>query len=268
MVGKSIPITEMTAPAQRGKTVADHLRALLARVGDVERGLQALEERQASEREELLARLEALESSAGAAGVSPTSSPVESVDREVLAQVVDLENRLKQLERENKELSSVCSQLRQQNEEIANLYVAKHRLHASLDATEIMGIIEEILVELVGAEQFAILFLEKKKNILRRVAGRNAPKTLDSVSFGEGLVGKVAEAGKPYYSETGSTDTPLAIIPLRAQESTVGVIVVYRLLAHKTTFTPVEHQLLELVAEHAPTALMSARLHRLSQKKS
>lgn len=255
----------MTAPAQKGKTVAEHLRSLLARLGDVERSLQALEERQASERKDLLARLEALEGSNGARDAGPAAG---GGDREVLAQVVSLENRLKQLEQENKELSSVCAQLRQQNEEIANLYVAKHRLHASLDATEIMGIIEEILVELVGAEQFAILFLEKKTNVLRRVAGRNAPTTTDTVSFGEGLVGKVAVEGKPFYSQTGSTESPLAIIPLRAQESTVGVIVIYRLLAHKTTFTPVEHQLLELVAEHAPTALMSARLHRLSQKKS
>ena len=257
----------MTAPAERAKTVADHLRALLARLDGLERSLQALEKRQASEREAVLARLDALESSNGVRD-SSSSSPAKSVDRDVLAQVVELESRLQQLELENKELSSVCSQLRQQNEEIANLYVAKHRLHASLDATEIMSIIEEILVELVGAEEFAILFLEKKNNVLRRVAGRNAPSTVDTVSFGQGLVGKVAQAGKPYYSEKGATDTPLAIIPLRAQESTVGVIVVYRLLAHKTSFTPVEHQLLELVAEHAPTALMSARLHRLSQKKS
>jgi hypothetical protein len=257
----------MTAPAQKGKTVADHLRALLARVGDLERALQSFEDRQTSEREDLVARVEALESASALAASSPSASSAPSADSNVLAHVVELENRLQELERENKELSTVCSQLRQQNEEIANLYVAKHRLHASLDAAEIMHIIEEILVELVGAEQFVILFLEKKQNVLRRVAGRNAPESTDEVSFGEGLVGRVAEAGKPFYSEAGSNDTPLAIIPLRAQESTVGVIVVYRLLAHKTTFTPVEHQLLELVAEHAPTALMSARLHRLSQKK-
>ena len=79
------------------------------------------------------------------------------------------------------------------------------------------------------------------------------------------------EAGKPVYCESSHEPqpegVPLAVIPLKAEETSVGVIAVYRLLPHKNGFTPVDHQLLELVAEHTPSALLSALLHRLSKAK-
>lgn len=249
-------------------TVADHIRHLMNRVAALERGLKSIETRV-----DHVAKPAAVgDSSALSHLVADPHASFGTPDKEVLAQVVELENRLKNLEDENKELSSLCGELRKQNEAIANLYVAKHRLHASLDATEIMGIITEILVELVGVEKFAILFLEKKKNMLRRVAGQGAPKGSEAVNVGEGLLGKVAADGKPFYADSMGHEkrpvgAPLAVIPLKADETTIGLIAVYQLLPHKTTFTPVDHQLLELVAEHAPQALLSARLHRMSQER-
>ncbi len=224
------------------KTVADHIRHILSRLVKLENRVQFLEERDEG-----------------------AQAPL---DREVLAQVVQLENRLKQIEAENRELSNLCTLLREQHEAISNLYVAKHRLHASFDAGEIMNIVTEILSELVGAEEFAILFLEQKKKLLRRVAGKGAERMMDAVPLGEGLVGEVARNGNPYYRQDGNgaePGSPLAVIPLKAEAQSVGVIAIYRLLSHKDGFTPVDHQLLELVAEHTPSALLSARLHRLSK---
>jgi hypothetical protein len=255
-------------PTEKKKaTVADHIRHLMNRMAGLERGLKSLETRMGQ-----MAKPAAVSDPSDLSHlVGDPAGSFATPDKEVLAQVVELENRLKQLEDENKELSSLCSELREQHEAIANLYVAKHRLHASFDATEIMNIVTEILVELAGIEKFAILFLEKKKNLLRRVSGQGAPKSSETVKVGEGLLGKVAEEGKPFYVESGSEGSPpgspLAIIPLKAEETTVGLIAVYKLLPHKTRFTPVDHQLLELVAEHAPQALLSARLHRMSHQR-
>jgi hypothetical protein len=135
-----------------------------------------------------------------------------------------------------------------------------------------MSIVTEILVELVGAEEFAILFLDQKTKLLKRVSGRGAEIGSDTVALTEGVVGKVASSGKPFYYESSDeprpTDVPLAAIPLKAEGTPVGVIAVYRLLPHKNGFTPVDHQLVELVAEHTPSALLSARLHRLSKAKA
>jgi hypothetical protein len=62
-----------------------------------------------------------------------------------------------------------------------------------------------------------------------------------------------------------SPDVPLAVIPLRSESESIGIIAIWQLLPHKNGFSPVDHQLLELVAEHAPTALKSAHLHQKSR---
>ena len=246
--------------SQEKKSVADHMRHLLERIVQLEKNVEGL-----GDIESRLRSLETADSSAAADG-----PPL--IDRDVLAQVIELENRLGQIEEENQTLSQTCTQLQEQNEAISNLYVAKHRLHASLDATEIMNIVTEILVELVGAEEFAILFLEQKTKVLKRVSGRGAKIGSDTVPLTEGILGRVASSGKPFYGESSEesqpTGVPLAVIPLKAEGTSVGVIAVYRLLPHKNGFTPVDHQLLELVAEHTPSALLSARLHRLSKAKT
>lgn len=244
---------------QAKKSVADHIRQILGRLASLEKRVEILPD--------LVSRLETLENHG-----SLTGGQEPPVERDVLAQVIELENRLKQIEEENRTLLHTCTQLQEQNEAISNLYVAKHRLHASFDATEIMNIVTEILVELVGAEEFAILFLEQKSKALKRVAGRGVDGRPDTVQLSDGILGRVASTGKAFYyeavDETPPADVLLAAIPLMAEASPVGVIAVYRLLPHKDGFTPVDLQLLELVAEHTPSALLSARMHRLSKAKA
>ena len=177
--------------SQEKKSVADHMRHLLERIVQLEKnveGLGDIESRLRSPRGPRTHRPQ------------PTGPPL--IDRDVLAQVIELENRLGQIEEENQTLSQTCTQLQEQNEAISNLYVAKHRLHASLDATEIMNIVTEILVELVGAEEFAILFLEQKTKVLKRVSGRGAKIGSDTVPLTEGILGRVASSGKPFYGES------------------------------------------------------------------
>lgn len=242
----------MTDKTKTTKSVADHIRAIYLRLTELDSRLARVEDRNGDG--------PARRSPAEAAGAPP-------VDTEILAQVVELEHRLKQLETENRSLSDLCSQLQQQNEAISNLYVAKHRLHASLDATEVMRIVKDILVELVGADEFGIYLLDPRSKLLRRVTGGGAKKHPETVPLGEGHLGRVGRVGKPFYYGDGdgperTPEVPLAVIPLRGESDTIGVISIWQLLPHKDGFTPIDHQLLELVAEHAPNALKAAHLHK------
>jgi nitrate/nitrite-specific signal transduction histidine kinase len=239
----------MSQPTKATKSVSDHIRAIYQKLTDLDARLGKLENR-----------------SDGARGTSG-SPPVEA---EILAQVVELEHRLRQLENENRSLNELCSQLQEQNEAISNLYVAKHRLHASLDAAEVMRIVRDIMVELVGGKEFAIYLLDPRQKVLRRVTGGGTVKHPETVALGDGHLGRVASVGRPFYLETmgereRSSDLPLAVIPLRSESESIGIIAIWQLLPHKNGFTPVDHQLLELVAEHAPTALKSAHLHQKSK---
>jgi hypothetical protein len=164
-------------------------------------------------------------------------------------------------------LAELCEELRTQNEAISNLYVAKHRLHATFKPNEVMTIVQEILVELIGAKQFGILMLDPKKKTLRLVAGLGVDERLPGKTLpaGEGIIGDVASTGKPFFFDhldsTGDrSHLPLATIPLIMGDSTMGVVVIFQLLDHKKALTPIDHQLLDLVTEHAPKALLSAHL--------
>src|SRR3989304_1476566 len=131
---------------------------------------------------------------------------------------------------------------------------------------EVMRIVREIMGELVGGKEFAIYLLDPRQKVLRRVTGGGALKHPETVALGDGHLGRGAAAGRPFYLETlgereRSPETPLAVIPLRSESESIGIIAIWQLLPHKNGFTPIDHQLLELVAEHAPTALKSAHLH-------
>ncbi len=193
----------------------------------------------------------------------------------MLGQLKALRDRIKQMETENRSLTSLCEQLREQNEAVSNLYVAKHRLHATFDPNEVIKITVEILVELVGAEEFGILLLDQKRETVRLVAGQGVENRIPGKSLpaGEGIIGDVIRSGKPFFFEPNDpleTEAPLPIatIPLNMNENTIGVVVIYRLFVHKKGFSPIDHQLLDLVAEHAPSALLSAHLYRKSTERS
>ena len=65
----------------------------------------------------------------------------------------------------------------------------------------------------------------------------------------------------------GDLENPIACIPLRVQEQSIGAIAIYRLLQQKETFTPLDHELFTLLAGHAATAIFSSRLYAQSERK-
>ena len=57
-----------------------------------------------------------------------------------------LQQRMEELEKENREFATQCVQIQEQNQAITNVYVASHRLHATLDPPGVMKMIMEILM--------------------------------------------------------------------------------------------------------------------------
>lgn len=203
-----------------------------------------------------------------------STSRLVHINQQLIQQVAELEQRLSKVEEENRDFASLCVQVQEQNEAITNLYVASQRLHATLDPDEVVKIISEILIELVGAEEFGVFLLEEAKEHLRLMVGEGLSERLPSESLpvDGGVIGEVATTGEPFFFEPKSpaereARLPLAAMPLSLKGSTVGVVVIYKLLSHKTGFSRVDHQLLQLLAADAVTALVSARLHSATDRK-
>jgi len=194
--------------------------------------------------------------------------------RQLQDEKLALEWELERVEKENRDFANLYVQVQEQNEALTNIYVASYRLHATLDPPGVMKIIAEILIELVGAEEFGIFLFNKDQSKLELVAGEGIRERLpaESVPAGEGVIGEVAASGESFYFEPKSdrereAGLPRAAIPLRMDDEPVGVMVIYRLLSHKPGFSELDRQLLELLTAHAATALVSARLHSLLDRK-
>jgi nitrate/nitrite-specific signal transduction histidine kinase len=195
-------------------------------------------------------------------------------EKALITALSELRARLEQLEKENREFANMYVEIQEQNEALTNLYVASQRLHATFDLDEVKQIITEILAEMVGAEEFGLLVLDREKKNLLVLAGEGIRERLprETLPVGEGIIGDVARTGESFYFVPKSeaekkAHLPLATLPLKLGGQTVGVVVIYRLLGHKPNFSPIDHQILELVAAHAASALVSARLHSTMDRK-
>jgi transcriptional regulator with GAF, ATPase, and Fis domain len=185
--------------------------------------------------------------------------------------------RFREVEEENKDFAHRYIEIEEQNNNLANLYVASYQLHSTLDFREVIQIVQEIIINLVGAEAFAILLLDEKTNELKAIAyeGEDVMPGVDTIStrLGEGVMGTVAKTGESYYInqdvEGGAItlEKPLAAVPLKIKEHVIGLIVIYKLLQQKDAFSAVDYELFSLLAAHAATAIFSSKLYSQSERK-
>lgn len=200
--------------------------------------------------------------------------------RRLAARVKELEQekeeilgRIREVEEENEDFATRYVEIEQENNNLANLYIASYQLHSTLDFKEVLQIITEIVINLIGAEEFAIMLLDEKTNELQAVATEGLEREdVPSVKFGNGVVGEVAKSGESYFVEdVGSYEpdmaSPMVCIPLKIKEHVIGALVIYKLLQQKSKFAQVDYELFTLLAGHAATAIFSSRLYSDSERK-
>ncbi len=183
--------------------------------------------------------------------------------------------RFRQVEEENKDFANRYVEVESENNNLANLYVASYQLHSTLDFNESLKIILEIVMNLIGAEEFSITMLDEKTNELSIVAQEGmGPEARASIKLGEGIIGKAAKSGEAYYREGDPTSLkgvdythPLVCIPLKIKEHVIGVIAIYKLLVQKQAFSNVDYELFSMLAGHAATAIFSSKLYSQSERK-
>ena len=185
----------------------------------------------------------------------------------------DIQARFQALEKENREFATRYVEIEEENNNLANLYVASYQLHSTLDFREVLRIITEIAINLIGAETFAVYLLDDKTQTLSAVAAEGvAREDLPKIAVGAGLIGKVVETGENHFPEEmleGPLDyqQPQICIPLKIKDRVIGVIALYRFLKQKTRLASVDYELFTLLAGHAATALFSSKLYSESERK-
>lgn len=182
--------------------------------------------------------------------------------------------RFRQVEDENKDFASKYVEVEEQNNALANLYVASYQLHSTLDFKEVLRIVLEIIINLIGSEVFAIFLIDEKTHEVVPVAAEGiAPEAVPKYRIGGGIIGTVAKEGESYFSPdiNGGGDVaqgnPIVCIPLKIKEHVIGVIAIFSLLEQKEGFSNIDYELFHLLAGHAATAIFSAKLYSQSERK-
>ncbi|HBA88265.1 MAG TPA: diguanylate phosphodiesterase [Geobacter sp.] len=228
------------------------------------------------ENERLRYRLLELENSQLGGGDAPPAVEV----KKLTERIADLEqekqeilNRIRQVEEENQDFAARYLEIEDENNNLANLYIASYQLHSTLDFREVLQIITEIIINLIGAEEFAILLLDEKSDELQAVAAEGIERSeIPSVRLGKGVIGAVASSGESHFEgdfENYQRDftAPMVCIPLKIKDHVIGVLAIYKLLMQKKEFAAVDYELFTLLAGHAATAIFSSRLYSDSERK-
>jgi transcriptional regulator with GAF, ATPase, and Fis domain len=182
-------------------------------------------------------------------------------------------SRIKQVEEENQDFAARYLEIEDENNNLANLYIASYQLHSTLDFKEVLQIITEIIINLIGAEEFAIMLLDEKSDEIQAVATEGVEREeIPHVRLGKGVIGEVAASGESYFApdvDAYQRDfvNPMVCIPLKIKEHVIGVLAIYKLLIQKKEFAPVDYELFTLLAGHAATAIFSSRLYSDSERK-
>lgn len=173
-----------------------------------------------------------------------------------LTSVDDLEDKL----------SERFEEIERENHDLAALYVAQGQLHAAHDVPELVRVCVEVLLNFVGASDFAIMLADGSATL--RLFAVHGIQMDDAVHTG-GIVAETFASGQVQTSSAGgalggarshASEEPYVCLPLVERSRTIGVIPIWGFLAQKTKLAPVDHQIFDMLVASVGFAMEAAHL--------
>jgi hypothetical protein len=189
--------------------------------------------------------------------------------QEVQSELVALKRRMAALEATHATCDARIRELHDQNTSLVQLTVASQLLAASLEREEVLGTIEEVIVNMIGSEELAIFDVDRDGTSLNvaRLRGIDAASPRLARAFGP--LSYVLRSGQTLVSRdrrvrADDIDGGLtAAIPLKVERDVTGVVAIFRLLDQKVALEQVDHDLFEILSRQAAMALHSTAFRSL-----
>lgn len=145
----------------------------------------------------------------------------------------------------------------------AKVYAARMRLQNALDQADALDGIREIAGNLIGTEEVAVFKVDKKRSELWLYWSFGVDPNKHSVlevsrepKLKQVLSGKSIFRLRLSNENLLSTDDPVtALVPIRLDNTTVAVIVLFRLFPHKPVLEAVDHEICEVLSNCAGRAV-------------
>jgi hypothetical protein len=168
------------------------------------------------------------------------------------------------------ELESRVLELEELNSSMMSMYVSSFQLHATLDLAEVIRVIEEILVNFIGARSYAVLLLDDDNASYRVAAEQALDGRLPSAGIRpRGVLAEVLGSLTAYVhtSARPAREGVLAAVPLAMGKACVGAILVFSLFSQKERLLRNDMELFSLLGGHAASAIVSSRLYAKADRK-
>lgn len=143
--------------------------------------------------------------------------------------------------------------------------VLRRRMRAAADDDDAIDAIEEIILNLIGSEEFAVYAVDDTASVLNLVHSRGIDEAFHhTILLGAGPIGRaalmdtVSIAGVPPELWSAEVSDLTACIPLKIDGTLTGAIAIFSLLPQKLSVDVLDSDLLTLLGSLAAPALHKA----------
>jgi nitrate/nitrite-specific signal transduction histidine kinase len=179
-----------------------------------------------------------------------------------------LASEVKGLEADTRDLQQMLQASERQAGQLSNLYVATYQLHASLELHDVKQAICDIAINLLGAAEYALLIRDDEQAIFEVAAAsdpRPAAYAGGHYAGGDAAVDAALADGVTRF--TPSRSLAVAVVPFAVHGAVIGALVINGLLPQRSALGADDRELLDVLAAHAASALLAARLfHERTRK--
>jgi len=192
--------------------------------------------------------------------------------RDLLTKIDMLEQEKRRLQgqaasvvEESESYAERYAEVEQELNTMASLYVALYQLHATLSPPEVLGVIEQLLAQFIGAGSF-VIYLRRETDTGPVLVPAHAYHCNDAVGtqigWNEGPVGEAATTKVHSVAAPSSVrpGDPLACIPMVIDDETIGVISIMGFFEQKTDFVDMDFEFFKLLAIHSASAIVASGL--------
>jgi len=171
------------------------------------------------------------------------------------------------VEAQNRRFYGDYAEIEQQNSNLANLYVASYRLLGTVERADILQVIQEIIINLIGSEELGIYELDPATRKLQLLSSFGLDAEAYSRVLDDSPIAHTARTGEMFLKDPppNNTSAPVtsltACIPLKVQDRVIGVIAIFRMLPQKPALAAIDRELFDLLGSHAAIALYCSGLH-------
>jgi len=169
---------------------------------------------------------------------------------------------LETIDVEHRRFEEQFHEVERQNSNLASLYAAGHALHASVDRAAVLSGIQEIVINLIGSEEFAIVAADEA--LTPHALFGMQPQDLAGLTPRSGIIGRAANEQRPLAlmrSMPADATGVRVCIPLQIGEKTQGFVLIFSFLPQKEDLQPLDYELFSLVGSQAAAALSAAELN-------